>query len=315
MMHVDLFILIITCITNVLLGLIVMSRDAKRLYARSFAAMSVFICIWIVANFITNHFIDDLVITNIANRVTYAAGFASVVAGMVFSYSFPYMRKISRAEAGTVGTITSIIIFLSLFTDSISGKVILDQSGRLSYPIGDLLWLFIIGFLVILILMARNLLSVPKEQGEKKRQQARYIFLALVISAFMALVINVVIPLLTGDWGVSRFGPLTMILLVGTIAYTIVKHGLFDIRLAVVRGIAYFLSLLTLAGIYYGVAFTVSEFILHRQAASLFSLSPLSVGLALLLAFIFQPLKNFFDKYTNRIFYRDNYSVDDFFAR
>lgn len=45
------------------------------------------------------------------------------------------------------------------------------------------------------------------------------------------------------------------------------------------------------------------------------SVSPVNIILALLLAFIFQPVKKFFDKITNKIFYKDNYNTDDFFAK
>jgi signal transduction histidine kinase len=276
--------------------------------------MSLFICTWIIANFITNHYIDDLAITNIANKLTYVAGFASVTAGLVFSYAFPYSRKVSRGEIGVIGTLSVAVVLLSLFTNFISGEVVLDQYNQLSYPTGDLLWFFIVSFFVILILMARNLLTVPKEQGEKKRQQARYIFIALVIGAFMAVFLNVIIPLVTASWEASRFGPLSMILLVGTIAYTIIKHGLFDIRLAVMRGVAYSLSLLTLAGLYYILAYAISEIVLHNNSVVAVSQNPVSILLALVLAFVFQPVKNFFDRLTNRIFFRDEYNTDDFFA-
>ncbi len=313
-MHVDVFILVVTCFVNLLLGLIVLLRDTKRLYAGSFATMSLFICVWIVTNFITNHYIDDLAVTNIANNLTYVAGFISIAAGLLFSYTFPYSRKVSRIEVSVVATLTVVTVVLSLFTNVISGMVVLNENNQLSYPTGDFLWFYVVSFLAILVLMARNLLSVPKEQGEKKRQQARYIFLALVISAFVALLFNVIIPILTASWEASRFGPLAMILLVGTIAYTIIKHGLFDIRLAVMRGAAYFLSLLTLAGLYYVLAYTISEVILHNNSVTLVSQNPVSILLALVLAFIFQPVKNFFDRLTNKIFFRNEYNTDDFFA-
>lgn len=313
-MHVDVFILVVTCLVNLVLGLIVLLRDPKRLYAGSFATMSLFICMWIVANFITNHYIDNLTITNVANNITYVAGFMSVATGLLFSYTFPYSRKVSRTEIGIVSALTFVTVALSLFTTLISGTVILDENNQLAYPTGDFLWFYVVSFLIILTLMTRNLLSVPKEQGQKKRQQARYIFFALVIGAFAALLLNVIIPILTASWEASRYGPLAMIVLVGTIAYTIIKHGLFDIRLAVMRGVAYFFSLLTLAGLYYVLAFTISELVLHNNSVVLVSQNPVSILLALVLAFIFQPVKNFFDRLTNKIFFRNEYNTDDFFA-
>jgi signal transduction histidine kinase len=105
------------------------------------------------------------------------------------------------------------------------------------------------------------------------------------------------------------------VILVAILAYTIVRHGLFDIRLAVVRGAAYVLSLLTLGGIYYLVAFAISELFFTNQSSSVINQNPLSILLALALAFIFQPVKTFFDKLTNRVFYRSNYSMDEFIIR
>ena len=51
------------------------------------------------------------------------------------------------------------------------------------------------------------------------------------------------------------------------------------------------------------------------EVSSSFSLSPLNILLALALAFIFQPIKRFFDKTTDRIFFRDRYDPEDFYAR
>jgi signal transduction histidine kinase len=64
---------------------------------------------------------------------------------------------------------------------------------------------------------------------------------------------------------------------------------------------------------YYGLAIVISSVFLHDQSLS--SQSPFSVGLALALLFVFQPIKKFFDRLTNRIFYRDYYNADELFAR
>src|SRR5687767_13725545 len=125
-MHVDLFILVITCLVNLLLGLIVLLRDAKRLYATSFATMSLFISIWIVANFVTNHYIDDVAITNIANKLTYVFGVLSVTALLVLHYTVPYSRHVSLTESSIVLILLASTVLLSLYSNVISGRVLLD---------------------------------------------------------------------------------------------------------------------------------------------------------------------------------------------
>ncbi|HEY1085649.1 MAG TPA: ATP-binding protein [Candidatus Saccharimonadales bacterium] len=108
--------------------------------------------------------------------------------------------------------------------------------------------------------------------------------------------------------------PTTCLLTLLVFLYAIRKAGLFDIRLAAVRSVAYVLSLLSLAILYYALVYVVSLVFLQEHATSSISVSPLNVLLALVLAFIFQPIKSFFDKITNKIFYRDRYQSDVFYA-
>lgn len=308
----DIIILLATCAINLLLGMLVLLRDRRRLYARMFALMSVLIGVWIVANYLTNHYTANLMTANIANKLAYASGFSVVVCGLIFSYSFPVRRRVPTKEIVLLAVPSLLIIILS-FTDLIAGEVGVAE-GVLTYSNPPFLWLYAIGFIGLIAVIARNLLTIPKKEGSIKRKQAHFVLIAFSSSALLGLFVNVILPLFAANWDVTRFGPLVTIILVGTIAYTIVKHGLFDIRLAVVRGMAYALSLLTLAGMYYLVAYAISQVFLRDQGATI-SQSPLSIFLALLLAFIFQPIKNFFDQLTNRIFYRSNYSIDDFIFR
>lgn len=109
--------------------------------------------------------------------------------------------------------------------------------------------------------------------------------------------------------------PTSIFITVAIIGYAIAKHGLFDIRLAAVRSAAYVLSIITLAAIYYAIAYFFSVVLFRGEVNSAVSISPVNIGLALALAFIFQPIKDFFDKITDKIFYRDRYSIDDFYAK
>lgn len=125
---------------------------------------------------------------------------------------------------------------------------------------------------------------------------------------------NLYLPYI-GDYSRIMIGPIFILPIVFVVFYAIKKHGLFDIKLAAVRSIAYLMSLSTLAGIYYVVAYFVSIAIFQSQVSAAFSLSPLNILLALGLAFIFQPIKGFFDRATDKIFFRDRYDTDDFYAR
>lgn len=308
----DLLILIVTSVINLTLGLFVLLRDTHKSYTQLFASVSVLVTGWIVANYVTNHDVYSLAVTNLANKLAFVLGFGVMLSALFFTYVYPSKRRISMNELVIGGTAALIILGLS-GTAFVAGEATKDAEGALLFSIGPLLWVYIVGFLGIIVLMARNLLSVS--QTEAKVRQAKYILLAFATTAFLGLILNAIIPLVTGNWDSTRYGPLMTVILVSTIAYTIIKHGLFDIRLAAIRGVAYVFSLLTLAGVYYLTAYGISQLLIQDETAIAQIQNPLSVTLALILAFIFQPIKRFFDKLTNSIFYRDNYSTDDFLSR
>lgn len=170
---------------------------------------------------------------------------------------------------------------------------------------------FNLGFLVT---FSQFYLHVRKSRGSQ-RQQLTYVFTGTLLSAMFSLVTNLLLPLL----GVDHFiwlGPIWTLFYVVTISIAIVKHQLFDIKMAAVRSIAYLGVLLTLSIAYYVIAYVASVIVLGGgvQAAGDISLSPIYILSALVLAILFQPVKHFFDKLTDNIFYRDNYNSEEFFA-
>lgn len=167
-------------------------------------------------------------------------------------------------------------------------------------------------FVVVYMLASLSLLvwkyfHVPRHE----RVAILMLFIAFLFPLVIGILMNYV---LINNPGAQYFLPATLFITALIIAYAMVKHRLFDIRLAAVRGAVYILSLATLAGLYYIMAYVVSELILNRSDG-LISASPLSIALALVLAFIFQPVRRFFDKLTNSIFFHDNYDLDDFLER
>lgn len=153
-----------------------------------------------------------------------------------------------------------------------------------------------------------------KRSGEG-RDQLKIILQGILPIMVLAPITAFVLPIGLGITWPIMFTPLYIAYFVIMIGYAVVRHGLFDIKLTVVRSMAYGLSLITLAIVYYLIAYVISVSVFRGEVSSSFSVSPLNIALALALAFIFQPIKTFFDKITNRIFYRDRYDSEDFIAR
>src|SRR5690606_291040 len=89
-------------------------------------------------------------------------------------------------------------------------------------------------------------------------------------------------------------------------ALAIAKHGLLNVKLIVIRSLAYILTLLTIVSGYVLVVFGV--------VGELFGFSDVSrsqeilyIVVTLIFGFSLSPLKRFFDRLTNRLFYQDAY--------
>jgi signal transduction histidine kinase len=295
------------------LGLFILLHDPRAKFAQIFAVMSFFICVWTFVNYATNSYAGNLHLNDVANKLAYVSGYGVVFFGLLFTYYFPIRRKFSRLEI-IILTITSLSLAILSCTSLVSGEVILLNDGTLQFSIGPLISVYIYGFLILIVLIAKNLIKASRDLDHDHKMQANLVSVAFCISAFGGLFLNVLIPLALNNWSLTMFGPLTTIVLVVVIVYAIIRHGLFDIRLALVRTFAYVLSLTVFVVGYYLLAYLLS--ILVLGSSTFFNeQNGLSIVIALVLASFFQPVKRLFDRLTNAIFYKDNYNSDEFFAR
>ncbi len=274
--------------------------------------MSALVTVWIISSFITDYYHGaDLSLNDIANRVAYVAGLSAVIAAVWFTYFFPARQEVPSREVLAVLIFSGVLLLLSP-TDYIAGTVYLDE-GMLHFHAGVLSWLYVLGAFSGIGLIIRNLIRSTKNVDVRRRQQVRLVTAAFCATAVLALSLNVIIPLFGLGWSTTRLGPLSTLVLVGVIAYAMIKHQLFDMRLAIVRTVTYALSLGTLTTVYFGLAFALSSLLLDSPQSII--QNPINIILALIVAFLFQPSRRIFDHLTSRIFYRDNYNKDEFFSR
>ena len=221
-------------------------------------------------------------------------------------------------------SLTPINVFLVLLTIGLSLFIAFDPSRFIttitlheahnSFTV-DMFWYsaytayFNIAFFIT---FSEFILHLRHTKGHQ-HQQLIYVFAGTLMSAMFSLVTNLTLPILGID-NLIWLGPVWSLFYVVTISISIVRHQLFDIKLAAVRSVAYIGVLLTLSFVYYAIAYITSVAIIGVQTTTDISLSPINIFLALVLAFLFQPVKRFFDRLTDNIFYRDNYRSEDFFA-
>lgn len=206
-----------------------------------------------------------------------------------------------------------IVGALTLFSGSLS-EVSITYSGigipRLDFWYGSLIVLGGLSLFAGVLTIARRAFEAREPQ---QRQRDIIVILNMSIVGTFVFLASFYTSNFSDGVLAQHIIPTAVLIGMLSFVYALTK-GLLDIRFAAVRTIAYVLALVTLSFIYYITAYVVSITLFQGETSTSLSVSPANIFLALLLAFIFQPIKKFFDRITDNIFYRDTYKSEDFFS-
>ncbi len=304
-----LFPLILLGLVNVVLAGLVAVRDHRRLNNLAFAVFALAIGLWSIgiAGFLMSTSYDAAWIWAC---FYYVMPLFMALSGYCFASTFPSLKLprsplLYLAVVGFFGLLAMLlavphVMLLKIVYHSWGKEVLLSQTAYVVYALYIVLF-----FSVILLTMHRK---SRKLQGVQARQ-AELFFLTFSVTAIFGLIFNLILPLFH-NYRLIWLGPLfTSISIVG-VGYSIVQHKMFDIRLVVARALAYSLSIVVLLGAYsllfYAAISRLSDHLVGGWK------SVVNLVLILIAAVTYGPLKHYFDRLTNRLFYRDAYDPQVF---
>ena len=161
--------------------------------------------------------------------------------------------------------------------------------------------------------VSRGLWSLIKKYRKAKAKERTQLGIVLSAASILWVIVpitNFVVTLGAQTTLFVKMSPFYTLAFSLLLTYGIIRHKLFDIRLIVARSLAYVLSLAILVLVYTSVTQ-----VLFQLFAGFGSFTVTLIANVLLLIFItltYQPLKAFFDKLTNKIFFRDAYDPQVF---
>ncbi|MEI6850677.1 MAG: GAF domain-containing sensor histidine kinase [Candidatus Saccharibacteria bacterium] len=259
------------------------------------------------------NFSEDSYIALLSGRFAWATVLVGVIVFYYFIGYFPDNVRTNHAIRRLIALLAGgVLAFISILSPFVVENVLYNSGAATVVP-GFLMNVFYILIVGIILLSFYELYVKYKKAIKIERSRIQLFIIGLLIFVCVSLFFSALLPIIFGIENYTFIGDYSIIIFIAFTTYAIVKHHLFDVRLAIVRSVTYSLVLITLATISLGLALTFSA--LFNSTAS----SPLQIAsevlISVLLAFLFQPLKRFFDKVTNKLFYKDNYNTDDFFAR
>lgn len=296
--------LIAACI-SVTVGIIVWSGERQSAMRQSFVLLAGYVCLWILSNVV---FVLDSESLRYAVAL-FSYGIALLVAVQLLVFSIYLARvevTLKKRRMLVVGGYVGAFLSMTpgLVASGVSGSTVTTHTFVLGIY-GLVLLSYIISSCIILFRARRRL-----KRGA--RQQVTIVLLGMAVSSVLGAFCNLVLPFF-GEYRFVQLGPASAAGFIGMVAYAVVKHGLFNVRLAIVRSIVYFFILASMVGIYFLIAYLFAVLV----GGSLFSTEQavLNVLIAMILALVFQPIKQFFDWGAGKLLYRDNYSIDEFIVR
>lgn len=305
----NIIILVASFIVCLMVGILVVScglRDKKVLV---YVLLTFWLLVLSVSNFLS------LQVGN--NQLLYVRGVmvsSSIVVylGYILIQTLKKKKKDKPIYKDSLLYVTIFVIAIDC-TDLLFSAVLPGTPPR---PIvGYGLFIYFAHFIATLSMAIRRLL-IDMKVARTKREKNQY---SLLILGFVPTVVLVPITsFLLPRIGITEtvaFTPFYAVWFALLVGYAIVKHGLFDVRRAVVRTVAYVLSVSVLSITYYCLVYVVSFTFFKDNFTSSSSVSFINIGLVLLLALLFQPIKHFFDQVTNSVFYKASYKTEDFFAQ
>lgn len=293
-----------------LLGSVVYLRNRRSAMGRYFFMLCLATALWACFHYLVDH-ASSLAASLLYAQISAAAALNVIFWMVLFSASF----RRSKALAWRRWPILTVVWLLGMgfsvsslvYNSASQGQEIVNVGTGEGY----LLYLVLLvgGFAMVV----RQLLVARQHNSARTRSQIDFILLGICLTFGLAIVNNGIIPLLVDDWyGVKTVSILAMFFVI-SVSYAIIRHKLFDMRLLAARSVAYILVLLTMGGIYSLVVFSLVDRMFTASQIDLVQRLVYMLA-AMLLAFTFQPLKRFFDRVTDRVFFRSRYSLEDLVA-
>ncbi len=295
------------------IGVSVLLRNSRLETNRAFGIFACVLGTWLTANYIGANF-KDYSIAVYAVRADFFLG--PLLALSFWSFSMAFFKFATSSNPIWINrAVVSLSILLSIAgLTSVIASVDYTRFTTITY--GQGYPLYAVGLAATAISGVVLLIKARIQAGSVLRKQINVLLLGVTIAAVAIMIANLLIPQLTESELLN--------LLAGNIAYigvavfiyssgvAIVKHRLFDVRLFVARLVGYLLSV----GVVTVLFVFISILIVSRLAGEELSLNlngqlPYLI-VVILLSIIFQPLKRFFDKLTNKVFYQDAYDAQEF---
>lgn len=290
------------------LGLVALLGSRKLALNRLFALFTATISIWIVASYISNDVANSPRVSVIGNYFVFLFIFISGYLLLWFAIALADDKKTARLLSKLS------LPILAVGATSCTPLVVAGakQQGTVyAVEFGPLTLLYIIGLLLLLIWALVVLHKNIKITQGRQKEHMVVLYRAMGIALPILVVTEFILPAATGWFGLTNIGILAMAIPVVSLYYSVIKLKLFNLRLVVVRSLAYVLTLAIIGSSYSLLSYYLTTLI--KRANNQIFQKELNVVLIGIAISVYPTILRQFRRLTNKLFYRDAYDAQELF--
>lgn len=303
---------VVICLYGI--GAVILMKDWRRPTNLRFALFTFALASWLMALFVADF---SLKLTPALWALRTASVFGTLIGPLflLFCASFPFASGHKGATLARWYLVPAAFFIAISYSPLIVPAIeIRDNSAQivnagLLYSVQSLY--IVLGFLLGIIILFGKLRY--KSIAPRQRSQILLVIAGITTAVIINVITNVVLILLNqGNKYSNIISTLSFLVFVCATAYAIVKHQLFDMRLAIVRTIGFVLTVGFVTGLYslliigLGAPFVTGGSVsLFKNAQDLLLLIPPTIFIAL----TFSGIKNLIARATRRVFYHDSYDL------
>jgi len=170
------------------------------------------------------------------------------------------------------------------------------------------LYCYVLVYTVLLwIFSLIRVIQMHQKATITQKAQISYIFVGFGIASLCTMFCNAILPLF-GNTAYFTLGPQSIVFLSITLTYSILKHGLLNIKIIIQKSLIYSLLIITVIGLYLIFISLITSLITftgikYHFIASLFAALFGAIGVP--------PLKKYLKRKTDKIFFKDRVPYTD----
>lgn len=304
------FLLALIILINFALGVTVLISNYHKKTNVAFTVFTLFICGWFGVNFLADNASNPQ--ANIFfTKLTMALGLLLAFSFFYFVNSYITKPKVP-ITLGVVFALASLAMAIASMVSSVivANSEVVDGITQVTF--GGLIIVYAVIFVAILLVSLYYLVVNYRHSRGIDRVRLKFMGTGLIASFVIVMITNLMLPLLFNNYIATPFGGYATVIFVAFTSYAIAKHKLLDIRFVVARSLAYIVLLAMLAAIYAGSVLGLERIFFPTEYNN-FSLAQgaLRTAVTVVMVFLFQPLKKWVTKVTDKIFFKNSYDKDE----